>query len=132
MKRLPNMGPISFAELITSKQIKATLNKGEYFTIDMAIKILAEQDPDTLFFKGQNVTGFADAYSKGRQYKRKCNVQLLLWEMTDKGTENFTIFERAGNGKYRFKRRAFSIVQEKKKQRSKFVERSRIKGEVDI
>jgi hypothetical protein len=128
---LPNIGPISFAELILSKNVKDKLS-GDLFTIDIAIEALQQYDDTTLFYKGEKVIGHIEKYDKNKNYKRKCNVQLLLWEMTRKGTEKFTIFERVGNGKYKFVNRAKKIMTKNKKEREEFIISSRIEKEVEI
>jgi len=146
-RTLPSIGPITFGKMITDPRVKKALNvnKNKQWTIDDAVFILQELFPGTLFFKSDKMAWYAEhqlntSRRRAQKFKEKCDVQLNLWKMMrpknksrdsidDERLETFFIFERVGNGRFKYIDNPRTVLGKEEKVRKAFLKKSRIDPE---
>ena len=145
-KKLPDMGVITFASLLTSNRSKRALAKKDgVFTIQDVIAVLSNLQPNTMFFKGDRVRGNVENHLFDKRpfgFIQKCNVQFYLWKMHRpisksrdeiKNLDPLCILQREGNGKYSFIKNAQTTVEKEMRKKRSVLERSRIReAEISI
>ena len=143
IKNLPEIGIVSFAEMVIIPAIRQTLQSqgNKIFTIDDVILALSRYDGEILFYKGDRVKGHVEEHLSDKRpyrFKQKCNVQLYLWKLHSpikkardsiKNLENFFIFKRVGNARYIFVPYPNRIVSRERKKRESILGHSRIRAE---